>query len=271
MLATVLALLAAQTAASPPDAGAVAAGALRVDLSAPMTNAQRRELVKTTTRAEQERLLVATPPELLIATSRRCIEELGTYRYRLRKQERVKGELLEAQDIDATVRETPFAIRLDFVGGPAKGRRVLYNSALRKGEFRVKEAGFLGIAGAVWLDVDSGMAKGDSNHTVVEAGLGNLVRRLDRDLARAKAQGGVGIKHEGWDDQGRYCTMYTMPNQGQGFSAPLTRICTDLAEGIPGRVESYDLKNTLLEKYESTSVQPVKLEAKYFTVDGAGL
>jgi hypothetical protein len=105
---------------------------------------------------------------------------LGTYRMKMVKQERVDGTLLDPQEIITTVQETPFAIRMDYVGGPGKGRVLLYNPAIKKDRFRVRESGFLSIVGAIWIDVDSSFAKKESNHTVKDGGLGNLARATTR-------------------------------------------------------------------------------------------
>lgn len=220
---------------------------------------------------EQRAVLESTPPEAKLQVSREIVERLGTYRYRMKKQERVKGELKPVEETVVSVRETPFAVRMEWVGDRAKGRRALYNPALRKTEFRVKEGGLLSIAGGLWLSLDGSLAKKETNHAINEAGLGNLVKRLERDLGRARAEGGLAVKHEGPDARGHFCALYTLPNRGQGFSAPFTRICEDVKAGVPGRVESFDLSMQLLERYEVSEVETLQADATYFTLSGAKL
>lgn len=211
-----------------------------------------------------EKVMRETPPAELIGMGREAVTALGPYRYRMAKQERVKGELLPVQDIDMFVQEKPFAVRLHYVGGPAKGRKVLYNSAERADDFRVREAGVLGVFGAVWIGVDSGMAKKDSNHTVKEAGMGPLLDRFMSDLRKAEAAGGMKVVHEGWNGRGKWCTVYVAPNGGKGFDAAKSRICTDVDTRLPAKVEAYDADGTLKEQYEFTNVQSVQHPAKFF-------
>jgi Protein of unknown function (DUF1571) len=165
------------------------------------------------------------------------------------------------------MRESPFAVRLEFVGGPAKGRKIIYNPAVKADEFRIREAGFFSIAGRLWISLSSGLAKKDSNHTVKESGLGFLLKNFERDLARANEKGGITVKHEGWDAKGLHCSLYVMPNKGAGFDSASTRICTDVAAGIPGRVEGFDPSGTLRERFEFSDVKSVTVTAETFDPD----
>ncbi len=214
-----------------------------------------------------EKVMTETPPTELIEMGREAVKGLGTYRYRMAKEERVGGELLPVQDVDMFVQEQPFAVRLHFVGGPSKGRKVLYNSKERPDDFRVREHGFLGVFGAVWISVDSGMAKKDSNHTVKEAGMGPLLERFASDLKKAEAQGGMQVTQEGWDKAGRWCTMYTAPNGGKGFDAAKSRICTDVDSRLPARVEGFDGAGAVLERYVFTDVKAAVHPPKFFDPD----
>jgi len=214
-----------------------------------------------------EKVMTETPQAELIEMGRAKVKELGTYRYRMAKEERVGGELLPVQDIDMYVQEKPFAVRLHYVGGPGKGRKVLYNPKERADDFRVREHGFLGVFGAVWISVESGMAKKDSNHTVKEAGMGPLLDRFSADLKKAEGIGGMKITQEGWDKSGSWCTMYTAPNGGKGFSAAKSRICTDVDSRLPAKVEGFDGSGTLLERYVFTDVRPAVHPPKFFDSD----
>lgn len=211
-----------------------------------------------------EKVMTETPQAELIEMGREAVRGLGTYKYRMAKQERVKGELLPVQDIDMFVQEKPFAVRLHYVGGPAKGRKVLYNTKERPDDFRVREHGFLGVFGAMWISVDSGMAKSDSNHTVKEAGMGPLLDRFSSDLKKAEGLGGMGIKHDGWNGKGHWCTTYVAPNGGKGFAAASSRICTDVNTRLPSGVVSYDASGNLQEQYEFSQVKSVAHPDKFF-------
>ncbi|MBK7859620.1 MAG: DUF1571 domain-containing protein [Archangiaceae bacterium] len=168
-------------------------------------------------REAAEKVMTETPQRELIAMGQQAVKGLGPYRYRMAKQERVGGELLPVQEVEVFVREQPFAVRLHFVGGPGKGRKVLYNPKEQAEKFRVREAGVLGVFGGLWIGVDSSLAKKDSNHTVREAGMGALLARFAADLEKAERIGGMKIVQEGWDAKGKWCSVYVAPNGGKGL------------------------------------------------------
>ncbi len=229
-----------------------------------LDDAQRREAVKTASKDELAKAMQQTPPRTLIEIGKQAVAALGTYSYRMGKTERVKGELLDEQTIDVFVKEDPFAVRLEYVKGPAAGRKVVYNSKERPDEFRVHETGLFGVLGKLWVGVDSSLAKTDSNHTVKEAGMMRLLNRLETDLDKGDRQGGFKVTHEGWSATGEWCAVYEAPNEGKGFSAYKTRICTDLSVGLPVKVESFDLKSHLLERYLFSDVKTVSKPGTLF-------
>lgn len=230
----------------------------------PRTEAERQAWVARSSREELAAFLRTTPPDVLLALSERAITTLGTYTYVMAKRERVRGTLLDEQVIRVTAREKPFATRLDYLSGPNHGRIVIYNSAASVDQFRVREGGLLNAAGPLWVPVDSFMAKVDSNHTVKEAGLGNLIARLRREMQRAVPLGALRITNEGWNDAGQFCQLHVMPSGGKGFDYAQTRVCVDLGAGIPARVESYDSEGTLLERYAFSELKGAKVPDSAF-------
>ena len=228
----------------------------------PMTEAERKAHVSKMTRAELEAFLRETPPDQLLALSAQAVKAMGTYSYLMQKQERIGGSLQKEQTIRTTIQEEPNAIRLDYLKGPSSGRKLIYNSSVRKKEFRVREAGVISIFGKLWIPVDSEVTKGDSNHTVPEAGLGALVRRLQQDQAKAGA--GLKVEHEGWNDQNHFCSLYTLPNGGKGFDNAKTRVCTDPVAGVPMKVEGFDDKGGLIERYAFSELKQVAADPNTF-------
>jgi hypothetical protein len=230
---------------------------LSAPVALPDTDAERKALVARATRADLADLMRATPPDALLAMSERAVEALGTYSYLMTKTERVQGDLLPEQVMRVTVRERPFAVRLEFLKGPGTGRIVIFNATTSADQFRVHEAGFLGFLGPLWLPVNSPLARADSKHVITESGLGYVVRRLRSELRKARPQGGTQITHEGWNGQGQFCQLHVMPAEGEGFDAARSRICFDLVSGVPGVVESYDATGAVLEQYAFAEVRAV--------------
>lgn len=249
--------------------GAAAAAAETPGEFTSLSETDRRALVKATPREELERVMKETPQSKLLGMGQRIILGINSYSYKMQKQERVRGELLPEQIIEVFVRESPFAVRLHYLKGPGAGRKIVFNPSVRAAEFRVREAGFLSVAGAIWLNVDSSFAKSDSNHTVREAGIGPLVGRLIRDTERAKPLGGFSMVPEGWNDKGEYCASYLSPPASPPFDYEKTRICTDLQSGVPMKVEGYGAKGELLEKWHFSDFKPETWPSEFFDPEKA--
>ena len=228
----------------------------------PLTDAERKAKVAKMSQEELEAFLRNTPPDVLLNLSAQAIAAMGPYQYIMVKQERIRGTLQGVQTIRTTIREEPNAIRLEYLKGPAAGRKLVYNSAVKKNEFRVREAGFLAIVGKLWIPLDSDLTRNDSNHTVAEAGLGSLVRRLQADQKRAGTS--LGVTHEGWNEDGYFCSLYTLPNGGKGFDNAKTRVCTDPKAGVPMKVEGFDAAGGLIERYAFSDLKPATIDTNTF-------
>lgn len=238
--------------------------------SLPASVAERKAMLVGRPRAELAALVRAVPDTRLLELGRGAVRELGIYSARMQKQERVGGKLLPPQVMAITVREKPYAVRMEVIDGPKKGRRILYNEELRKGEFRVREAGLLGIT-ALWLDLDSKLAKRDTNHPVTALGFGSILRHLEDDLRRGAPLGGHARRDEGFDARGRWCLVFTAPAAAKNLYAQRTRMCLDLALGLPVELEVHDGQG-LLEKAAFADVRPqLTPPAGFFTPEAAGL
>ncbi|MBL9039380.1 MAG: DUF1571 domain-containing protein [Archangium sp.] len=195
----------------------------------------------------------------VLKRAQQAVVALGTYRYHMVSQERVGGTLLPENEVDLFVRETPFAVRLEYVGGPAKGRFIIYDPAVRADEFRVRESGLLRVTGAWWVPVDSPLAKRTSNHSVREAGLGRLLDRLARNHVMAAPLGGFAMSAPKTDAQGHRCADFRAPEGKVHFDYRVTHLCSDPVTGLVTRVEGYDDAGALLERFAFTDIQRATL------------
>jgi hypothetical protein len=202
---------------------------------------------------EQAERLRTASPEALIASGREAVRKLGTYRARLVKTERIKGEVRPAQTIDILVRPSPPAIRMEYIAGPKSGRRVIWRQDKRPGEILVREGGILGLT-SLWLDSAGSLARGDTNHAVSEIGFANLFDVMERDLAKGKTQGGHTRKDLGLDANGLYWLEWIAPPGAHGLYAQRTRMGIDLNLNVPVDVEVYDAQG-LLERYQYKNVR----------------
>ena len=229
-----------------------------------MSPAARLDQWRSLSAADLATQLRATSPEELLALGREGVRRLGTYRARLVKQERVEKKVLPAQTLELVVQPAPWALRLDYLEGPKAGRKVVW-TARRPKQMLVREGGILGIM-SVWLDVDGGLAHGDTNHKVLELGFAPLLEIIARDLGKAAPHGGHRRHDEGFDAAGNYCMTFTAPPGAPGLYAERTRLCVDPRLALPVEVEVSD-RAGFLERYQYTriranqSVDPAVFEA----------
>lgn len=221
-----------------------------------LTPTDRQKLLSQMSKEELQALYSSMSTAQLLSVGRAAATQLGSYSARVVKQERVGGKLLDPQTIDIVIRGSPFGVKANFVGGPAKGRRVLYDSAVKKDEMRVKEAGLLSIAGHVWVGVNSSLARGDSNHPITDFGFGPVVRLLEETFAEAEPLGGFARSNDGFDAQGRFCHTFIGPKGGEKLYATKARICFDTVLAVPVLLEIDDIKGPL-ERYSFADVKQV--------------
>ncbi len=217
---------------------------------------QRRAEIKTLTRERLIELFATTPVAVLLEAGKAAASQMGTYESRVVKRERVSGKLLKPQTIHLTVRQEPRAVRLEILDGPAKGRKVVYDSTVKKGELRVREAGLLGLTGGMWIDINSKLTRSDTNHPIGDFAFTSIIGVLEDSFKKGEALGGYARKDEGFDSAGRYCITFTAPAGGKDLYASRARICMDPVLALPVIMEIDDA-NGPLERFDFSDVKPV--------------
>ncbi len=236
-----------------------------------MTVAERRSAMSKLTSAELAAVLAKVSHHVLVAIGRQGVAALGTYRSRLSKRERVRGKMSDEQTIELVLRTEPFAFLLRFESGPSAGRRVLYNSEIRRSEVRIKEAGALGWAGALWLDLDNTLTRVDTNHRATEIGFSALLDLIEGDLKEAEVKGARHLRRdEGIDGSGTYHSVFTAPPGALSLYAVSTRVGFDPIASLPTFVEVHDTLGHL-ETYRYSSIESVNVDDDFFTLRGAKL
>lgn len=235
-----------------------------------MTVDERKAALGHLDREELARLVAGISQGTLVALGRQGVAALPLYKTRLIKSERVHGKMITPQTVEVTVRDEPFAFRMDFTHGPSKGRRILYNAELRRDEVRVKEAGVLGFAGAIWLGLDNPLTRGDTNHRAIEIGFRALLDLIEGDMKKAEAAGPHLRTDEGFDDAGVFSAVFEAPKGAKGLYAVSTRIAFDLALSLPTQVTVSDAEG-LLETYRYEGIERANVTSEFFTLAGARL
>ncbi len=220
--------------------------------------------------AAAEALRKASFDEIL-ARAETSLQQLGAYKVKLSQRERIKGTLRPEHRIQLWVREQPLALRLLFIEGPGKGRRVLYDTSVRSDDLRVHESGFLGLAGALWIGIHNSLVYGDTNHCITDVGLGALLRLMRADRERARPFGGFARTDLGWTERGRWCLQVDAPPKAPLVYARRALICVDPVSWLPLENSNWDDKG-LLETFVFTDLEPHGAEVGApFTRKEAGL
>ncbi|WP_165222628.1 DUF1571 domain-containing protein [Aquisphaera insulae] len=155
----------------------------------PAMDPEPREEVplEATAPREKPRRVASNPParsapekdelrEILHASKER-LESMSSYQVNLTREERVGGQLQSEKDVVLSVRRKPAAVRLEWVGGPSKGREVLYSRALDERMMYVNLNNGLPLS-RMSIPVDSPLALRNSRHPISEAGFDTILAKL---------------------------------------------------------------------------------------------
>ena len=231
---------------------------------------EQRTAVKALTVEERTELVKSLSLDELLALEKRAAHSLGTYHAQVVRSERVKGSLTPKETMSVWVQPEPLAIRLESIGGPPKGRKVVYNSTLRKDELRAKDSGFLGVFGGVWLALDSSMTRSDSNHPLTDLGFAPVMNLVEKIVKETRAKGGITRTYLRTDANG-VCERFDAPKGTKGLYATSSVLCFDPVLSLPMHFEISDEQGPL-ETYTYSNVQHhVNLANAYFTPEAAGL
>lgn len=193
----------------------------------------------------------------LLAASRQKLDSLASYQVEMNHQERVNGNLNPAEDVVLSIRRTPKAVRIEWPGGPHKGREVLYASDANNGLMHVKMPDSLKALPRMSMAPDSPLARRSGRHPITEAGLDTILTNMDSALRKQQAGDPSGGKLA-------YDGLETPP----GLDAPahkITRVTPegetwtvflDSATSLPVFVELVASNHDLLERYVFRNLKP---------------
>jgi hypothetical protein len=235
-----------------------------------MPEIERGRVLATLEADERARFFQALTVEDLVVLGRKGLSRLGVYQARVTREERVGNRMHGPDQVEVTVRESPRAVRLDFVAGPHKGRRALYDAKTRPREMLARESGALGLF-SMWLSIDSRLVHRDTRHDITDVGFGAMIDAMHAEHAKAAALGGYARTDEGFDARGLYCLLFTAPADARGLYAHRLRYCVEGEQLLPMRIEVFDERGRreYVEYHDLRVRQP--LGDAYFTAQAAGL
>ncbi len=121
----------------------------------------------------------------LMKKGQKRLSELKDYTTIFHKQEYVDEELLPEEVIRMKVRLKPRRIYMKWIGEVNKGQELLWGKGWNDGQIRVHPSGWLGLV-TTNVDPEGSTAMEDNRHSVADAGFGNTINLLVRDLEVAR-------------------------------------------------------------------------------------
>lgn len=169
-------------------------------------------------------------------------QNIRDYSCTLVKQERVDGELGEAQQISMKVRNEPFSVYMRFIK-PFQGREVLYVNGQNNNEMFVLEAGWKRtMLGKMSFNPDNAVVMRGQKYPITRVGIRNLLAQLikyneaEMQYAECEVSSNPNIPITG-----RSTTMVQVkhPIPRQNFRSHISRVFFDNELRVPIHYDSY--------------------------------
>jgi hypothetical protein len=202
----------------------------------------------------------------LAKAAREKLKGVAGYRATYLRDERIENEL-QQNYLKLTVRHEPFSVLMEWVEPKSKkGRKAAYVEGKNDGKMRVK-VGILTLS----LDLEESIKRKESRHTLVEAGLKNMVEKLvgsweeelaGKDTTARYSDAVVEVILSGKQHSYPCRMVETVHAAGSKdkYAFWKTRVYFSTETGLPVRMEGYDWPSNgapeglLLERYSYLDV-----------------
>lgn len=201
------------------------------------------------------------PLDPAIKLAREALEriqrDVRDYECMLVKQERIKGELKDAEYIQTKIRNrqvvngqvvSPLSVYMYFLKPASnKGREVIWIEGQNNNKMIAHEGNFLKTFGSVWLDPHGTLAMKGNLYPITDVGIENLILKLiekaNRDRARAECE--VTFS-KGSKVNDRVCTMLRVvhPQPRDYFDFHIAEVFIDDELNLPIRYAAYTWPQT---------------------------
>ena len=199
--------------------------------------------------APQPAAATVAPTTRVVTEARSALDTMTSYQLSLKRQERVGGELLPAEDLIMSIHRRPKAARLTWADGPHRGREVLYRSDEPGGLMHVNMADSKIPIPRLALAPDSPLVMKNSRHPITEAGLDPIIASME-EADRAGSLVDLGMETPAPLDY---------PHRGilrKTAEGDVWRAYFDPVNHLPALVECQAGNGDLLERYQFQDIQP---------------
>jgi hypothetical protein len=183
-------------------------------------------------------------PLRLLNEARKAFASVKDYSCLLIKRERMNGTLQPDNVMIMKVRNDPFSVYLRWQEPRAKaGQEACYVAGRNNGRMRVRSTGLTGALGFVSLDPNDPRVKENSNHSITEAGIGNLLTRYAERWESERKINQTAVKVAEYEYNKRRCwrveTTHPLGTSDK-FAFYRNVLYFDKETKLPTRVECYD-------------------------------
>jgi hypothetical protein len=183
-------------------------------------------------------------PLRLIAQAQSSYEGVNDYACLFVKREKLHNQLQPENLIAMRVRTRPFSVDLRWLKPTdLNGQEACYVAGRNKGQMRVRSAGLLGGVGFVSLDTNDPRVLENSRHSILEAGIGNLIQRFHESYTMERNVNKTRVSVTEYDYNKRHCyrveTVHP-DNSDRLFMFYRSVVYFDREHHLPIRVENYD-------------------------------
>jgi len=176
--------------------------------------------------------------------ARQAYQNVRDYTCLFIKRERVKGVLQPENVTTMKVHTNPFSVYMRWQAPRnLEGQEVCYVAGKNNGMMRVHSTGLLGIAGWVSIDPNDPRALENSRHTILEAGIGNLIDKYIQRWEQQRPAGKTQVKIAEYEFAKRRCIRIeaVCPDSKPGDCYSYRGIVyIDKELKLPIRSEAYD-------------------------------
>ncbi len=197
------------------------------------------------------------------------LEKTSDYSAQFRRQERIDGELLDAQAMNLKVRHAPFSLYMKWTEGD-KGRQLIFAEGQNDDKVLIQIGGVAGrLTGALAMDPDDPRVRAESRYPATCAGLLALTKIIlshhEKDLKRATGVTSEMRDGESFDNRPCFLTtlVYDSPTINADYYKSLILIDKELSvpvcvrnyTWVQGQAPAKDDEDSLIEHYSYTGLE----------------
>lgn len=239
---------------------AVAALVLGVAAWSEDSSAQDKKVVPA---ANVERAALDEPLAML-AEAKRNYTAVKDYTCTLVTQERVKGRLEEQNIIQMKMKTEPFSVYMRWIA-PKKSvnQEVAFIAGKNNNKMRVKSPNILKVLGWINVDLADPRVMEHSRHTILEAGLGNMIEQNIRHWESARKAGNTKatMSEAKYNDRDCLCVEVVAKDKTGNPYCHTSVLYLEKKSKLPIRLENYDwpregaTRGDLLESFSYVNLQ----------------